>query len=171
VRYPPGIQGSQSRQITLRTIHGVRASQFSFSMDTSFNPALCLFCNLVASARGRAFRICAVHPFIRPCRSKLGSAVSGVGGIVLTTTLDKTPTERAAEMRMKALLVLDFPVLIAQLPYILVSPSKREWIPKEMSPRVWRAQPGPSPGQSFGGCPAEAWRRCGWLVAQWCIRE
>lgn len=53
------------------------------------------------------------------------------------------------ETRKAAPLVLDFPVLIAQLPYILVRSPKREWVPKGMFPDVWRALSWPFVGMFF----------------------
>jgi hypothetical protein len=56
---------------------------------------------------------------------------------------------KAADLRMKAPLALDFPVLVAQLPYILASPAKREWAPKGMPPDIWRALSWPFAGVVF----------------------
>jgi hypothetical protein len=56
---------------------------------------------------------------------------------------------KVADTRMKAPLVLDFPVLVAQLPYILASPAKREWVPKGMPPDIWRAVSWPFAGILF----------------------
>ena len=53
------------------------------------------------------------------------------------------------EMYIRAPLVLNFPVVIAQLPYILASPAKREWIPEGMFPEVWRALSWPLAGVLF----------------------
>lgn len=53
------------------------------------------------------------------------------------------------EREKMAPLVLDFPVLIAQLPYILVSPAKREWVPKGMFPDIWRSLSWPFAGMFF----------------------
>jgi len=53
------------------------------------------------------------------------------------------------ERRRAPPLALDFPVLIVQLPYILVSPTKREWIPKGMSPDGWRPLSWPFVGMFF----------------------
>jgi len=54
-----------------------------------------------------------------------------------------------AELRMKVPLLLNFPVLVAQLPYILLNPAKREWIPKGMFPATWRALSWPFAGLVF----------------------
>src|SRR5882762_1814287 len=56
---------------------------------------------------------------------------------------------RFYEIRKTAPLALNFPVLIAQLPYILVSPTKREWVPKGMFPDIWRALSWPIAGMFF----------------------
>ena len=53
------------------------------------------------------------------------------------------------EIRKTAPLALNFPVLITQLPYILASPAKREWVPKGMFPDVWRALSWPFAGMLF----------------------
>jgi hypothetical protein len=45
--------------------------------------------------------------------------------------------------------MLNLPVLVVQLPYILASPTKREWIPKGMQPEVWRALSWPFAGILF----------------------
>lgn len=54
-----------------------------------------------------------------------------------------------ADIRMKAPLALNFPVLVWQLPYILVSPAKREWVPRGMSPDTWRSLSWPCLGLFF----------------------
>lgn len=53
------------------------------------------------------------------------------------------------ERRRTPQLALNFPVLIAQLPYVLVSPAKREWVPKGMSADVWRPLTWPFVGIFF----------------------
>jgi len=53
------------------------------------------------------------------------------------------------ETRRKVPLALDFPVLIVQLPYILLNPAKREWVPKGMFPDIWRALSWPVAGVFF----------------------
>jgi hypothetical protein len=56
---------------------------------------------------------------------------------------------RLFERRKLAPLVLDFPVLLAQVPYILVTPTKREWVPQGMFTDVWRALSWPFAGMFF----------------------
>ncbi len=56
---------------------------------------------------------------------------------------------KLADVRTKAPLALNFPVLVAQLPYIIVSPAKREWVPKGMPPDIWRALSWPFAGILF----------------------
>jgi hypothetical protein len=56
---------------------------------------------------------------------------------------------KVADLRMKVPLALNFPVLIVQLPYILVRPAKREWVPKGMFPDIWRALSWPFVGIFF----------------------
>jgi len=53
------------------------------------------------------------------------------------------------DRRKLAPLTLDFPVLIAQLPYVLMSPTRREWVPKGMFPDIWRAVSWPFAGIFF----------------------
>src|SRR3954464_12278990 len=50
---------------------------------------------------------------------------------------------------MEVPLLLNFPVLIAQVPYILVNSPKREWVPKGMFPETWRALSWPFFGTVF----------------------
>lgn len=56
---------------------------------------------------------------------------------------------KVADIRSEAPLALNFPVLVAQLPYILVRPAKREWVPKGMPPETWRALSWPFVGILF----------------------
>lgn len=56
---------------------------------------------------------------------------------------------RLLEKRKLTPLVLDFPVLLAQLPYIISSPSRREWVPKGMFTDIWRAISWPFAGIFF----------------------
>ena len=68
-------------------------------------------------------------------------------------TLKLSPEEeRSADMAQKRLrlpLVLNFPVLAAQLPYLLLSPTKHEWMPRTMFPEIWRAISWPFAGLLF----------------------
>lgn len=76
---------------------------------------------------------------------------------VYAITLPRTPGEQrqvdtSATLwgaRRTPQLALNFPVLVAQLPYIIVSPTKREWIPRGMSPDVWRPLSWPFAGIFF----------------------
>jgi hypothetical protein len=54
---------------------------------------------------------------------------------------------KSADLRMRTPLVLDFPVLVAQLPYVI--PARREWVPRGMSPETWRALSWPFAGLIF----------------------
>lgn len=56
---------------------------------------------------------------------------------------------KVADIRTKAPLALNFPVLVAQLPYVLLSPAKREWVPKGMPPDTWRSLSWPFVGILF----------------------
>ena len=57
--------------------------------------------------------------------------------------------KKIADIRAKVPLALNFPVLVAELPYILVSPAKREWVPRGMPPETWRALSWPFLGILF----------------------
>jgi hypothetical protein len=48
--------------------------------------------------------------------------------------------------------LLDFPVAVAQVPYILANPRKREWTPRGMLPEIWRAISWPFAGALFWWC-------------------
>lgn len=56
---------------------------------------------------------------------------------------------RLWETRKMVPLALDFPVLVVQLPYILLNPAKREWVPRGMFPDIWRALSWPFAGIFF----------------------
>jgi hypothetical protein len=62
---------------------------------------------------------------------------------------DADAASKLGDMRTKAALALDFPVLVAQLPYILLNPAKREWVPKGMFPDIWRMLSWPFAGMFF----------------------
>jgi hypothetical protein len=82
-----------------------------------------------------------------------GKVVLDPKWLVVPTTPELQRTDdlaaTVADIRTKAPLGLNFPVLVAQLPYILVSPAKREWIPKGMFPDTWRALSWPLVGIFF----------------------
>ena len=46
---------------------------------------------------------------------------------------------RQWEVRNKVPMALNLPVFFLQLPYVILNPEKREWIPEGMSFDVWRA--------------------------------
>jgi hypothetical protein len=52
-------------------------------------------------------------------------------------------------LRMKVPMVLNLPVSIAQLPYVIPSSSKREWVPRGMTTDTWRAITWPFAGVLF----------------------
>jgi hypothetical protein len=56
---------------------------------------------------------------------------------------------KVEDIRMAAPLALNIPVLVAQLPYILARPAKREWMPKGMPPDTWRVLSWPFVGIIF----------------------
>lgn len=57
--------------------------------------------------------------------------------------------EKVREQRMRVPVVLDFPVLMAQMPYVILAPAKREWVPRDMLPETWRALSWPFAGIIF----------------------
>ena len=85
--------------------------------------------------------------------------------VVPTVTLEPrrfSPVE--PDVRMRVPLLLNFPVLVAQLPYLLVSPTRREWVPKGMFVETWRALSWPFFGTLFwwlSGRGIEALRSAG----------
>ncbi|SRR5712692_4278092 len=55
-------------------------------------------------------------------------------------------------LRMRVPVLLNFPVVVAELPYIVASPDKREWTPRGMLPEEWRALSWPFAGILFWWC-------------------
>jgi hypothetical protein len=104
----------------------------------------------------RGFVFFEVMQSVRSYSTAEGSATAD-SKEVYAITLPTNPNEQrrvdASAKLWEALrtpqLALNFPVLIAQLPYILVSPTKREWVPKGMSPDVWRPLAWPFIGMFF----------------------
>jgi hypothetical protein len=95
-----------------------------------------------------------VYSYSRPTpRSSVVPDPKGTDIVVPPVTPEKQWTDDAAtkiaDLRMEAPLALNFPVLVVQLPYILVSPTKREWVPKGMPPDTWRALSWPFVGILF----------------------
>lgn len=93
------------------------------------------------------------YSFFRPIPKSSVASGPKAGGEIAPTAPE---LERNAisvtqlwETEKLAPLVLDFPVLVVQLPYILVSPAKREWVPKGMFPDIWRAISWPFVGIFF----------------------
>src|SRR5258708_27147966 len=56
---------------------------------------------------------------------------------------------RVAEIRTKAPLALNFPVLVVQIPYVVLNPTKQERVPRGMSFDTWRALSWPFAGILF----------------------
>jgi hypothetical protein len=56
---------------------------------------------------------------------------------------------RQWELRKAVPQALDFPVLVAELPYILIRPGRREWTPRGMYPADWHALSWPVAGMVF----------------------
>jgi hypothetical protein len=86
-----------------------------------------------------------------------GGRVAEEQRVLILPSFTLTPEEQEAhnaavkvtELRIRAPLVLNFPVLVAQLPYVLVAPAKKEWVPKGMSAVTWRALSWPLAGIVF----------------------
>ena len=95
-----------------------------------------------------------IHSYYKPTpKSETSSDSRGVDATVPPLPPEEQRRADAAvkrwETQKMAPLVLDFPVLIAQLPYVLLSPAKREWVPRGMFPDVWRALSWPFAGMFF----------------------
>lgn len=85
-----------------------------------------------------------------------GDGVAEEQRVLILPSYTLTPEEeqgrnaaKVTELRIRAPLVLNFPVLVAQLPYILVVPAKKEWVPRGMSAVTWRALSWPFAGIAF----------------------
>jgi hypothetical protein len=68
------------------------------------------------------------------------------------TPEQQVAADRAAKieyLRMRVPVALDFPVGVAQLPYVIANPAKREWVPKRMLIETWRAVSWPLAGVLF----------------------
>lgn len=55
-------------------------------------------------------------------------------------------------LRMRVPVLLNFPVILAELPYVIASPDKREWTPRGMLIEEWRALAWPFAGIFFWWC-------------------
>ena len=53
------------------------------------------------------------------------------------------------QLRMRVPVALNFPVAIAQLPYVIAIPDKREWVPQGFMTETWRAVSWPFAGVFF----------------------
>ena len=60
--------------------------------------------------------------------------------------------EARAFVRMRVPVLLNFPVILAELPYVIASPDKREWTPRGMLIEEWRALAWPFAGIFFWWC-------------------
>jgi len=68
------------------------------------------------------------------------------------TPEEQTAFDRGAKtdiLRMRVPVVLNFPVVILQLPYVILNPEQTEWVPKEMLADTWRAMSWPFAGVLF----------------------
>jgi hypothetical protein len=95
-----------------------------------------------------------IDSYFRPApKSGVVPNPNGVYPVVPPVAPERQGTDDAAtkvaDIRTKASLALNFPALVAQLPYILVSPAKREWVPKAMLLDTWRALSWPFVGILF----------------------
>lgn len=89
-----------------------------------------------------------------PARAKSGGYASGLRVYTFPSLTPEqqqaaNATAKVAELCMGTPLLLNFPVLVVQLPYILVVPAKKEWVPKGMFPETWRALSWPFAGLIF----------------------
>jgi len=60
--------------------------------------------------------------------------------------------EGRAFLRMRVPVLLNFPVILAELPYVIASPDKMEWTPRGMLIEEWRALAWPFAGIFFWWC-------------------
>ena len=95
-----------------------------------------------------------IHSYFGSARElKVTSDFRGSNVVVPLATIEEQTRADALiklfDRRKLAPLTVDFPVLIAQLPYMLVSPTRREWVPKGMFPAIWRAVSWPFAGIFF----------------------
>src|SRR5689334_4419361 len=104
-------------------------------------------------ARGHLlFGLIEAKQFYAPAHQETGELSEQQRVIVLP---DLTPErQRAADSayenamrRMRVPVVLNFPVAVAQVPYVLVT--RREWVPRGMLIEVWRALIWPFAGIAF----------------------
>jgi hypothetical protein len=90
-----------------------------------------------------------------PVHAKSGASNAVQIDIPGLTPRQQQEADRTANieyLRMRAPVVLDFPVAIAQVPYMLANPAKREWTPRGMLPETWRAISWPFAGILFWWC-------------------
>jgi hypothetical protein len=82
------------------------------------------------------------NPFFAPIL-KVGLAFNPVlrYAVLPRRTPDEQRSASAAswQIRKAVPVALNLPVLVAQLPYVVLNPEKRQWVPKGMSFDVWRA--------------------------------
>lgn len=86
-----------------------------------------------------------------------GGKVAEEQRVLILPSFTLTPEEEQArnagakvtELRFRAPIVLNFPVLVVQLPYVLVVPAREEWVPRVMSAMTWRALSWPFAGIVF----------------------
>lgn len=98
------------------------------------------------------FGLIPADQFFAPAHQETGQGLEQQPVIVLP---ELTPERQRAidaayekvARRMRVPLVLDFPVLIAQVPYVLVT--HQEWIPQRMFKATWRALSWPFAGLLF----------------------
>jgi hypothetical protein len=87
-----------------------------------------------------------------PAQSRRASGPPLRIDIPTLTPEQQDAADRAAKneyLRMRVPVALNFPVAIAQLPYIIANPAKREWVPREMLTETWRAISWPFAGVLF----------------------
>jgi len=100
------------------------------------------------------FGLIPAKQFYAPAHQETGQGLEQQPVIVLP---ELTPERQRAidaayenvARRMRVPLVLNFPVLIAQVPYVLITRREREWIPQGMFIATWRALSWPFAGLVF----------------------
>lgn len=123
-------------------------------MGSSVRTARSLSCAPVAGAAVLIFWFDRIHPstFQLPPRISTPDSKGALDTVPPTTPEERRRVDSEIDLwetRKRAPVALNFPVLIVQLPYILVSPTKREWVPRGMLPDVWRALSWPFAGMFF----------------------
>lgn len=125
--------------------------------------SLCLI-SLWSSRYFLAFELSRSIESYAPAESR--TSLKGSLRIDILTPEQQKAADREAKieyLRMRVPVALNFPVGIVQLPYVILSPAKTEWVPRGMLAETWRAISWPFAGVLFwwvAGRGIEALRSC-----------